>query len=279
MFKIIESLFKIFSSLILWLLIFYSMSMPAKSVVTIGNARQDWLSFSSERSSREHKKAEDTGRPPNRTSGGSRSPCSDRVIALVPGSNKIEAQKKNCSDESESSLTLTLADLPTFWFYVPKFTNPKLTAEFVLLDRQEQAVDLQTILLPGKPGVVGIRLNRPLQNNEQYRWQFSILTNPQSPSQNPTVEGLVKRITPESNLANQLKAIDSQQERIAIYSREGIWQDTLTSLAQLRLKYPTDATITADWDRLLETVGLKAIADAPLLDCCTVQKALQPIAY
>ena len=214
---------------------------------------------------------EDRGRPPNRTSGGSRGPCSAQLIALVPGSGEVKVEGGNCLSESVSALALTSVETPTLWFYVPEQSTAKLSAEFVLLERK-QVVHKQLIGLSETPGIIHIYLTLPLETDEQYRWLFSILINPQRPSQNPAVEGLIQRIEPDSTLNSQLKEATSQRELMAIYARNGIWHDALTSLAQLRREAPGDASLTANWSDLLSSVGLGAIAEFPLVDCCTPEE-------
>ncbi|EGJ32368.1 MULTISPECIES: DUF928 domain-containing protein [Moorena] len=211
---------------------------------------------------------DDVGRPPKRTSGGSRGLCSDQLIAIVPGSSEIVEATGNCSNDSNSSLALTLAESPTFWFYVPEQSTRELTVEFVLLNQNQQAVLVKSITLSGTPGIVRVRLNQPLQTDQLYRWQFSVLVNPQNPSGNPTVEGLVKRITADSTLSSKLNAATSPRDRIAIYASHGIWHDAMTALAQLRSQKPEDSRLERDWEDFLGSVGLRAIAVKPLVDCC-----------
>ncbi|NEQ08425.1 MAG: DUF928 domain-containing protein [Moorea sp. SIO4E2] len=211
---------------------------------------------------------DDVGRPPKRTSGGSRGLCSDQLIAIVPGSSEIVEATGNCSNDSNSSLALTLAESPTFWFYVPEQSTRELTVEFVLLNQNQQAVLVKSMTLSGTPGIVRVRLNQPLQTDQLYRWQFSVLVNPQNPSGNPTVEGLVKRITADSTLSSKLNAATSPRDRIAIYASHGIWHDAMTALAQLRSQKPEDSRLERDWEDFLGSVGLRAIAVKPLVDCC-----------
>jgi hypothetical protein len=226
------------------------------------------LQFISPLSAQSDLDGEQEGRPPNRTSGGSRSPCLEQLVALVPGKGTIDAQVGNCATESQSSLALTLAETPTFWFYLPEQSTSELAAEFVLLEG-DRLIYKQQIPLTGTPGVISIRPNQSLETNKRYRWVFSILVNPQRPSQNPAVEGLIQRIEPDSTLSSQLKAATTEQERIAIYIQNGIWHDALTGLGKLYSANPGDSHLLADWSSLLGSVGLGAIAQIPIVDCCT----------
>ena len=213
---------------------------------------------------------EDTGRPANQTSTGSRSSgsCLSRLIALVPGSEPLTTQPEGCS-APDSLLALTLDDAPTFWFYVPpEQLSSVVYTEFVLLDENQRPLYRERIVLSGESGIIGVQLTQPLEVNRLHRWTFQILMTDE-PSRDPVVEGFVKRIEPDTTLSNQLITATSPQERIRIYANHGVWHDTLTELAEWRRAHPSDANLESDWTNLLTSVGLEAIANAPLLNCCT----------
>ncbi|NJL36247.1 MAG: DUF928 domain-containing protein [Leptolyngbyaceae cyanobacterium RM2_2_4] len=213
---------------------------------------------------------EDTGRPANQTSTGSRAPgsCSSRLVALVPGSEPLINQTQDCS-EPDSLLALTVDELPTFWFYIPELETSAVSAEFVLVDNNQRPVYREQIALNGESGIVGVRPTQPLEVDRVHRWIFQIVLSGQ-PGQDPAVEGFVKRIQPDSTLTRQLAAATSPQERVRVYANHGIWHEALTELATLHLSSPNSA-MQADWASLLESVGLGAIANFPLLNCCTSQ--------
>ncbi|WP_332962542.1 DUF928 domain-containing protein [Microcoleus sp. ARI1-A5] len=49
------------------------------------------------------------------------------------------------------------------------------------------------------------------------------------------------------------------------YAKNGIWYDTLTTLAQMRRKAPDDPSLKAEWTQLLQSQKLESIADKPLV--------------
>lgn len=211
---------------------------------------------------------EEEGRPTQRTAGGDRNSCVERLIALIPGKGEIQSQPEACGGESVAFPTLTMVEFPAFWFYVPAQSTAALSAEFVLLDDQEQPVLIQPISLSDNPGVVSVSPSRPLATGKQYRWIFSLLVDPDRPSRNPAVEGLIRRIEPNSTLLSQIEGAESPRERVAIYSRQGIWHEALTILANLRQAAPEDPRLLTDWTDLLDSVGLGSIASIPVVDCC-----------
>lgn len=63
---------------------------------------------------------------------------------------------------------------------------------------------------------------------------------------------------------NQLEKA-SPRDAWRVYGQAGIWQETLTTLAQLRRANPNDSAVAAEWEDLLKEVGLGAIAKEPLI--------------
>lgn len=211
---------------------------------------------------------DELGRPPNRNSGGSRGPCTEELVALVPGQGKIDTSSGVCTGESVSVLALTSEQSPTFWLYVPQPSTPELRAEFVLLEGKN-LVYKQTIPLAETPGIVSIPLDYKLKPNQVYRWLFSVVVNPQRPSQNPSVEGLIQFRQSDIELGNQRQDLKLSRDLIAVSAKNGVWHDALTGLGQLRRQEPTDSNLKTDWSDLLDSVGLGAIAEVPIVDCCT----------
>lgn len=211
---------------------------------------------------------EGEGRPPSRTSGGSRNACQDLMIALVPGANDISVQPTECGTTSEGWAALTVAETPTFWFYIPPSFAAQ-PAEWVLLDAAGKPILVETIMLPETGGIFSLRTQQPLENGHTYQWFFSVLLNRHSPSENPMVSGIVKRIELDGILSSQLTAAQSPYEQVSFYAEHGIWQDAITTLIELRQRQPSSDTVADHWLSFLESVGLAAIANAPILDCCT----------
>ena len=103
------------------------------------------------------------GRPRRRTSGGSRGPCGDRLVALLPGSDTLAAEAADCSVASIAQPAVTRSPNPTLWFYVP--VNEGATAELVLLDDNARAIAREQITLSAESGLVSVQLAHPLESN------------------------------------------------------------------------------------------------------------------
>jgi len=53
--------------------------------------------------------------------------------------------------------------------------------------------------------------------------------------------------------------------KVIAYARNGIWYETLATLAEMRRLAPNDSRLTTEWTQLLQSQGLESIADQPLV--------------
>ena len=196
------------------------------------------------------------GRPGRRSSAASRGgSCVETGLPPTPLTPKTDPQ-------------LTTAAYPTFFVYVPQ--NSAQALEFVLQDNTSNDELYKTTLKPNKRSGV-VRVNFPnnanlpsLQNGKEYAWSFSVVCDTQSRDRDIEVTGSIQRIQIDPNLAIQLQKAQPR-ERATLYATSGIWQDTLTIIADLRRSNPNDLGVKTDWEDLLKSVGLEQIAKAPLL--------------
>ncbi len=206
------------------------------------------------------------GIPGRREGGGTRDPqaCVQgnpaRLIALMPQTN----------------LGLTTHEYPRFFWYMPK-TRAKFV-EFALYETNENQEDkvpiyTATFGISGQTGIASLTLPAnstipPLVVGKDYRWSFALICNPNDRKRDIEVEGWVQRITPDATLAGRLARANAA-DRVTLYADNGLWFDTLTTLAELRCARPGDATVQANWVGLLKSVKLDAIAEQPLIQQCS----------
>ncbi|MBE9129478.1 MULTISPECIES: DUF928 domain-containing protein [unclassified Coleofasciculus] len=180
-----------------------------------------------------------------------------------------EFEESDISIQSESTVEAN----PTFFVHIPETSAPQ--AEFLLVDENLKPIYDETFQLKGTPTVAIINVPEnseipSLKVNQKYRWYFSLICDPDdptsdsSPGAKPTVWGSIKRVEPSDSLANQLETTPPSA-RPEIFAEAGIWNDALTSLAQLIVANPNDTTLREDWKSLLESVGLGEIAEESLL--------------
>lgn len=171
----------------------------------------------------------------------------------------------------EKNFELTVSEYPTFWVYVPYTSQEAPSGEFSLQDGEDDVYRTR-FQLPAKPGIVSISLPataKPLEVGKTYRWYFEINC-PASNSINQktpaSVSGIVKRVSPSTQLTEELKNAKTPVQRITAYAKYSIWYDTLTELAQLRLNEPKNPAIEKLWIEILtdEHIGLNNIAPQPI---------------
>jgi hypothetical protein len=168
-------------------------------------------------------------------------------------------------------------DHPTLFVYIPETIAQ--TAQFTLSkeiseskgtsDENLQPIYQTTFALPGQPGVVAVTLPKdvtPLQIDSFYHWSLSLQCDPTDNSGNPVVEGWLQRVD-LSPAQVSLRDRTTPRNLPAFYARAGMWQDTLATLAKLRISNPNDQTLTQDWVSLLNSADLgNNIANAPLIN-------------
>ncbi len=166
----------------------------------------------------------------------------------------------------ESNIGLTIAESPTFFVYV---SQPAAQIEFVLLNEDESEVVYETTLKIDKAGIVGVKVSQTDQTKnievgKRYVWSFALACDPQERSGDYIVKGWMQRIQPPATLTSDLANPDPRAKLIA-YANNGIWYETLATLAQMRRQAPDDAKLTAQWTELLQSQKLESIADQPLV--------------
>ena len=198
------------------------------------------------------------GRPKRTAGGASRGQCQAKnnlpLTAIVP----------------DTSVALTTAKSPTFWFYLPYTLTPKHSVEFVLKDDRDKYV--YKTELTGKevsPGIVSFRLPSKVALDPElnYNWYFLVYCEPQDKDKFAYVNGSVRRIE-SSYLSSSSKL--SSQEQLHFYASEGFWHDAVTNLAERMSANPQDLAIEVNWVTLLRSVGLEKLAREPF-SCCLLK--------
>jgi hypothetical protein len=220
---------------------------------------------------------QNVGQPPNTAGAGTRTDfCPNEnpegkmpLTGLMP---------RNPLTNRPVNQTLTVAANPTFFVYVPETTAESV--KFWLFDDQDNKVYETSLQLPtvlssdvssssvSTPGIVKVSLpaNVSLETGKTYHWQFQLNCPPNDgdASSNPLVEGWIQRTELSSDLKTKIEQA-TPLEQAKLYAKARIWSEALMLAAQLRSSHP------AEWEELLKSVGLNEIAQAPLLECCTLE--------
>ncbi|NEP59382.1 MAG: DUF928 domain-containing protein [Symploca sp. SIO2G7] len=200
---------------------------------------------------------------PNETAGGAtRGQCS----LQQQNSNKSLTLLTPANQEG-----LTIAERPTFLFYVPQASAQQ--AEFTLMSQDEEYAYQTNFALDGKGGVLKFQLPAeapPLEVGKNYKWSVALICNQQERTEDIVVQGQIRRTEATPNLVAQLKSATPLQSA-ALYGKAGIWYDTVEVLAELQLAEPNNSNLVTAWRQLLrsEYVKLDDIAQAPILYCCS----------
>jgi Domain of Unknown Function (DUF928) len=162
----------------------------------------------------------------------------------------------------------TLATQPTFYVYIPPTSATNV--QFTLKNESDHGIYQTTIPLNETAGIITIPLPNSvsLDIGKTYHWFVGLGCHPVQ-TDFPWAQGSVQRMAPEdvSAIAIEQKTL---LEQAAMYGREGLWYDTLNSLAQHVQTQPDDATARQNWVNLLNAVGLGAIADQPFIPSSAV---------
>ncbi|MCA1994559.1 MAG: DUF928 domain-containing protein [Coleofasciculus sp. S288] len=238
----------------------YPKQVEAQSVRLVSNSPSSGRlrSIPLEWSNQESPDFSSDGRPSQREGGASRGECQVKgkppLLALVPDTN----------------VALTVAESPTFWFYVPYTLTPEHSVELVLKDDQDNY--RYKTKFPGRgtpPGVVNLRLPSTvsLDTDKNYSWHFLVYCDSQKPSRYVYVNGWIRRVE-RPNLKSQIEPA-TPQERYILYASEGLWYDAITTLAKTRQAYPQDDQLKEDWVTLLQSIGWGNLASEPIVPCCS----------
>lgn len=204
--------------------------------------------------------ASSVGAPGRTVGGGQRGPSLDCVNRDNPALTVLAPT---------NNVGTTISSNPTLFWYVP-ITKAK-SAKFVVLDGEENEVYQTTMTLKGVPGVIKLSLPNTvsLATGKTYRWALMLQCNLDDHSMDTSVQGNLER--KELSVADKAKLAQATQplQKAEVYAGASIWQETVSILAQLRQERPSDPTVIAAWKELLKSVKLDAIANEPLVECCT----------
>lgn len=194
------------------------------------------------------------------------------------------ATRGNCLENAEllrslmpsNNLGLTIAEYPTLYWDIPSSKAEAL--EFELRDANENRLLKKTLPIPNTPGVIGLTLPKselpPLAVGKMYHWYLTMVCPSEDSgdkSGNIIVDGWIERTQASPTLVKQLEKA-APSDRWALYAAAGIWQDSLTTLAELRRANPDDSTLADRWSKLLKSADLDSIVEKPLVDCCTANR-------
>lgn len=209
------------------------------------------------------------GMPTRTAGGGSRGQCPNVAQGINPPLMALVPAFSTPANSKETNVKgLTMAATPTFFFYVPQIPNTE--AAFSLKDQDNNDIYQTNIAISDQQGIVSIQLPQDtpgLKVGQTYRWSFGLICNAEKNTEPKVVfvTGEIKRTEADASLTAKLQQA-KPLEQAKIYAENGIWFESLATLAKLRQTQPTDSNLTQQWQQLLESVGLEAIANQPFVN-------------
>lgn len=165
-----------------------------------------------------------------------------KLVALIP----------------DDQLGLTSMERPTLLFHIPptSASNIKVT----LQDESGATLYTKTSATPAQPDFVQFRFSDfndspTLISDKTYQWTFTLLCDPKNPSANVTVSGNIRRIELDLILIRELKTA-KPGDRATLYAVNGLWYDTVATLAEAFQSEPNNSQLAQEWKELLKSVGL-----------------------
>ena len=166
----------------------------------------------------------------------------------------------------ESRYGTTISERPTILVYVP--ASRAREGFFSLKDENKKLHYKGTIPISGQEGIIAIELPEEataLEEGKNYHWYFSLKCNGRLHPSNPSADAWIKRV--EANgVADPRENPGATLEDAASLGAAGVWYDTIATVGLLRKTSPTDTEIVDNWKDLLNSVGLSAIAEAPMIE-------------
>jgi hypothetical protein len=176
----------------------------------------------------------------------------------------VQPQEASCEPATlllpVGNIGLTASEYPTFFVGVTRYAQ---TGIFTLQDENGNTIYEMSIPLNENLGVFAINLPKTgpgLEIGKYYSWSFIVEYNS---TKQGMAEGVIGRIEIDRNLQEELAEANSL-ERAVLYAKNGIWFDTLSTLAEIRREEPNNKIFVNEWQELLKSEGLTTVSQMPL---------------
>ncbi|HEY9850742.1 MAG TPA: DUF928 domain-containing protein [Leptolyngbyaceae cyanobacterium] len=155
---------------------------------------------------------------------------------------------------------LTFQERPSIFIYLPKTSARQVLLAF----RDEAGKYYERAFLPidNNAQIVSFQLpddKSPLTVGKNYQWSLVIVCQETVQPDDPVFRGWVQRVGKSPELDRELAA-KPVIEQLAWYGANGYWYDLMQTMVQARQTHPDSRQLMSLWERLLQSVGLGAIA-------------------
>ncbi len=194
------------------------------------------------------------GTPIVSTPGVTRSVCEAAEACLIGLVPDLKAEN--------APVPQTISESPTFYFLVPETDG---RAYFYLSEADSSLPEGKRVYrtsfkVKSKAGILAFKMPTVkgasiLKLDKTYVWKFTVggLTD------SGTVRGSIRRVLPSQNLVDRLKKTFLPLDRAALFAQEGIWFETVQTLAEAQQGIYKKPEIVSEWNDLLKSAKLDRV--------------------
>lgn len=158
----------------------------------------------------------------------------------------------------------TISERPTMYFLIPKVDGK---ADFRLYEtdispdndlKAGKRIYRTSFRIKEKAGIIAFKLPDAapkLELGKNYIWEFEV----NELTTNSKVQSALRRVAPSSQLVAQLVNTIQPIERATLLAKEGIWFDTIQTLAEVKQGGCYNAEIDDTWISLLKSAKLDRV--------------------
>lgn len=209
------------------------------------------------------------GSPDRRRGAGSRNG------GCIAGETTEEKARTLFSILPQNNKSLTTAAYPDFFWYMPPLTEAaEITFTLQEVGSNNKVVYTSIFRSNQKEGIARLSLpsgigGTSLEIGKQYAWSVKLNCFPGEDSEQAPVllKSEIQRIAPSTSLENQLE-VSSSLGQAEVYAQNGLWNDSLTALADSLCNSANRDEGLAAWKALFESVELDYFKQVPLLNNC-----------
>jgi hypothetical protein len=205
------------------------------------------------------------GLPKGTVGTGVRGNCSQVSFCLTP----LMPEKVDKSNQP-TYYPLTISERPTFFINIPRVSGTGYFTLYQQVASSPKKIYETTFPVNISGGIIRFKLplSAPaLKVNTTYEWKLKIGENLINEEE---VIGVLRVARLSTKVIEEL-AKSAPLERAFIYAREGIWFESIQTLAGLKETEPTNQNILTAWSDLLGSANLKNVAKQPLVQCCVAE--------
>jgi len=180
--------------------------------------------------------------------------CLNPATSLDGKNHQSELTALTAMSDTDNS-QLTTSNHPTFFFYIPKTAEPIQSLEFVLKNEADKPLYTKNFKTPRQGGILSIKVpdHRPLKLDQKYTWMLSANCSNSGNKSDLSLTGAIQ-VVKDDNLSAAIQQTSDPIEQVMLYAASGIWENAITTLADLRRQKPNDPTVQNYWEQLLTSV-------------------------